>query len=95
MQGLDMLSDYDYIAIFDADFKPEPDFLVRPHFLSWGNLPCLCFFLIHRYPCRANLSAFAFHHFTLAPGGGLLTQRSTLAHGAGHDGNSAEHASSA
>ena len=24
-----MLSDYDYIAIFDADFKPEPDFLVR------------------------------------------------------------------
>ena len=29
VQGLDMLSDYDYIAIFDADFKPEPDFLVR------------------------------------------------------------------
>ena len=26
-----MLSDYDYIAIFDADFKPEPDFLVRMH----------------------------------------------------------------
>ena len=25
-----MLSDYDYIAIFDADFKPEPDFLVIP-----------------------------------------------------------------
>lgn len=29
MQGLDLLADYDYIAIFDADFKPEPDFLVR------------------------------------------------------------------
>ena len=28
-QGLDMLSDYDYVAIFDADFKPDPDFLVR------------------------------------------------------------------
>ena len=28
-QGMDLLSDYDYIAIFDADFKPEPDFLVR------------------------------------------------------------------
>eukprot|EP00884_Botryococcus_braunii_P009093 jgi/Botrbrau1/18185/Bobra.53_1s0050.1 len=25
--GLDQLSDYDYVAIFDADFKPEPDFL--------------------------------------------------------------------
>jgi hypothetical protein len=29
-QGLEQLSDYDYVAIFDADFKPEPDFLVRP-----------------------------------------------------------------
>ena len=28
LQGLDMLSDYDYIAIFDADFKPDSDFLV-------------------------------------------------------------------
>ena len=28
MQGLDLLSDYDYIAIFDADFKPDSDFLV-------------------------------------------------------------------
>ncbi|BDA47669.1 probable glucomannan 4-beta-mannosyltransferase 9 [Coccomyxa sp. Obi] len=27
--GLDMLADYDYIAIFDADFKPEPDFLMQ------------------------------------------------------------------
>ena len=27
-QGLDLLSDYDYIAIFDADFKPDSDFLV-------------------------------------------------------------------
>lgn len=37
MQGLDLLSDYDYIAIFDADFKPDSDFLVSsnsPH-------PCL------------------------------------------------------
>ena len=34
MQGLDLLSDYDYIAIFDADFKPDSDFLVSsssPH----------------------------------------------------------------
>ena len=28
-QGLDLLVDYDFVAIFDADFKPEPDFLVR------------------------------------------------------------------
>lgn len=28
LQGLDLLSDYDYIAIFDADFKPDSDFLV-------------------------------------------------------------------
>lgn len=28
VQGLEQLSDYDYVAIFDADFKPEPDFLV-------------------------------------------------------------------
>ena len=28
-QGMDLLVDYDFIAIFDADFKPEPDFLVR------------------------------------------------------------------
>ena len=28
LQGLDILTDYDYIAIFDADFKPDPDFLV-------------------------------------------------------------------
>lgn len=28
-QGMELLVDYDFIAIFDADFKPEPDFLVR------------------------------------------------------------------
>ena len=27
-QGMEWLVDYDYIAIFDADFKPDPDFLV-------------------------------------------------------------------
>ncbi len=32
VQGLDLLSDYDYIAIFDADFKPDSDFLVSS---SW------------------------------------------------------------
>ena len=32
LQGLDLLSDYDYIAIFDADFKPDSDFLVSS---SW------------------------------------------------------------
>jgi cellulose synthase/poly-beta-1,6-N-acetylglucosamine synthase-like glycosyltransferase len=25
---MNRLVDFDYIAIFDADFKPEPDFLV-------------------------------------------------------------------
>ncbi len=28
MQGLDRLAEYDYVAIFDADFKPDADFLV-------------------------------------------------------------------
>lgn len=26
---MELLVDYDFMAIFDADFKPEPDFLVR------------------------------------------------------------------
>ena len=31
LQGMELLVDYDYVAIFDADFKPDPDFLVsRP-----------------------------------------------------------------
>ncbi|KAK9837515.1 hypothetical protein WJX81_008081 [Elliptochloris bilobata] len=28
-EGLDLLVDYDFVAIFDADFKPEPDFLTQ------------------------------------------------------------------
>ena len=28
MQGLARLAEYDYVAIFDADFKPDTDFLV-------------------------------------------------------------------
>jgi len=33
VQGVKFLQDCEYIAIFDADFKPEPDFLLRtvPH----------------------------------------------------------------
>ena len=27
-QGMNQLLDHEYIAIFDADFKPDPDFLV-------------------------------------------------------------------
>lgn len=27
-QGLERLAEYDYVAIFDADFKPDSDFLV-------------------------------------------------------------------
>lgn len=27
-EGLDLLRDYDHVAIFDADFKPEDDFMV-------------------------------------------------------------------
>ena len=29
MQGLQRLGEYDYVAIFDADFKPDSEFLVR------------------------------------------------------------------
>ena len=28
-QGIKLLGDCEYVAIFDADFKPEPDFLLR------------------------------------------------------------------
>jgi len=28
-QGIKVLGDCEYVAIFDADFKPEPDFLLR------------------------------------------------------------------
>lgn len=29
VQGMDLLTDYAYVAVFDADFKPEADFLER------------------------------------------------------------------
>lgn len=29
VQGIKVLGDCDFVAIFDADFKPEPDFLLR------------------------------------------------------------------
>ena len=28
VQGLELLREYEYVAVFDADFKPDPDFLV-------------------------------------------------------------------
>lgn len=28
-QGMELLTEYAYVAVFDADFKPEPDFLER------------------------------------------------------------------
>ena len=28
LQGLQRLQDFDFVAIFDADFKPDSDFLV-------------------------------------------------------------------
>lgn len=34
---MELLTDYDHIAVFDADFKPDPDFLVSGSFglLVW------------------------------------------------------------
>ena len=40
VQGLDILTDCDYVAIFDADFKPEPDFLVRTQLQRHPVIPC-------------------------------------------------------
>ena len=34
LQGLERLSQFDYVGIFDADFKPDPDFLVSFTVLS-------------------------------------------------------------
>jgi len=28
-EGLELLREYEYVAVFDADFKPDPDFLVK------------------------------------------------------------------
>ena len=39
VQGMELLVDYDYVAIFDADFKPDPDFLVRDYLNN--ATPCL------------------------------------------------------
>jgi beta-mannan synthase len=36
-QGVKFLSDCEFIAIFDADFKPEPDFLLRTAPYLVGN----------------------------------------------------------
>ena len=37
LQGVKFLSDCEFIAIFDADFKPEPDFLLRTTPYLVGN----------------------------------------------------------
>ena len=37
LQGVKFLSDCEFIAIFDADFKPEPDFLLRTAPYLVGN----------------------------------------------------------
>ena len=42
-QGMERLVDYDYIAIFDADFKPDPEFLVGDYSSCCAHavLPCM------------------------------------------------------
>ena len=37
-QGMELLVDYDYVAIFDADFKPDPDFLVCDKHVCYAGL---------------------------------------------------------
>ena len=37
LQGLELLAQYQHVAIFDADFKPEPDFLVSLRQTSWTH----------------------------------------------------------
>ena len=54
VQGMDLLHDYDYIAIFDADFKPEPDFLVRLRLLPCS---CCCAGLVHAPSVKQCLHA--------------------------------------
>ena len=45
LQGLDRLAEYDYVAIFDADFKPDADFLVS-HSVSFGVQVDIIYFLL-------------------------------------------------
>lgn len=40
MQGLERLAEYDYVAIFDADFKPESDFLVSRQYEAQTQQLC-------------------------------------------------------
>lgn len=45
-EGLDLLRDYDHVAIFDADFKPESDFMVL-FSLTAVRLPRIWLMLSH------------------------------------------------
>ena len=40
VQGMELLADYEYVAIFDADFKPEPDFLANFLLTSYADKLC-------------------------------------------------------
>lgn len=43
VQGLERLAEYDYVAIFDADFKPDADFLVSDRLVACTtNWPYTC-----------------------------------------------------
>jgi len=45
----DYVKDYEFVAIFDADFQPNPDFLKQtvPHFKVAKNFPFLFFQIIY------------------------------------------------
>lgn len=47
VQGLERLAEYDYVAIFDADFKPDADFLVSDRIVACtANLANNCTVLV-------------------------------------------------
>ena len=50
---MELLTDYDHVAVFDADFKPDTEFLVdlHPHC-------CLTFFTFNKQ-LSSKLTAFA------------------------------------
>ncbi len=57
---MNFLVDYDFIAIFDADFKPEPDFLVCSYLAHVALHACHKPFMA----VMAGIVCMSAHHFS-------------------------------
>ena len=46
-EAMDDIADYDYVCVFDADFSPEPDFLLKT--IPWIHSNPQCGFVQARW----------------------------------------------